>query len=250
MNRLRDESGWDALSERGIALLRRVPASSSRSDLKRRVWAGLQEISSRDAFAPHHARLKGLALGVVVVASAATAGAAIGERWIAPRIDRVTTADAAARADAQPRHHRAAVRRVAQASEPPASAPPAPAAEALTEPPPATEARAPSRLPHHSVPAAADTRTEVLDALVALRRDHDADRAAGLLGRYLGANRHGALREEALALAIEAADSRGNAAEARRLARLYLVDFPSGRFGQFAGQHLGPPVDRTPAPTP
>jgi hypothetical protein len=234
MNRLRDESGWDALSERGIALLRRVPASSSRSDLKRRVWAGLQEISAGDAFEPHHARLKGLALGVVVIASAATAGAAIGGRWIAPRMDRATIADAAARADAKPRHHRAAVRRVAEAAEPPAIAP---SAEALAEPLPATEARAPSRLAHHSVPAA-DARTEVLDALVALRRDHDADRAAGLLDRYLGANRHGALREEALALAIEAADSRGNAAEARRLARVYLVDFPSGRFGQFAGQHL------------
>lgn len=236
MNRLRDESGWDALSERGIALLRRVPASSSRSDLKRRVWAGLQEISARDAFEPHHARLKGLALGLVVVASAATAGAAIGGRWIGPRMDRASVADAAPRADAKPRHHRAALRRVAEASEPPAIE--APAAEAVADPPP-PEVRASSRPAHHSVSPAADARTEVLDALVALRRDHDAERAAGLLDRYLGANRHGALREEALALAIEAADSRGDAAEARRLARLYLVDFPSGRFGQFAGQHLG-----------
>jgi hypothetical protein len=240
MNRLRDESGWDSLSERGIALLRRVPASSGRSDLKRRVWAGLQEICASDAGEPHHARLKGLALGVAVVASAATAGAAIGGRWIAPRMDAKTVA-AAERAEAPSHHRRGASRRVAEASEAVAIETPAPVAETAVGAPPPTDARTSSRPVRHGAASAAEGRTEVLDALVALRRDHDADRAAGLLGRYLGANRHGALREEALALAIEAADSRGNAAEARRLARLYLIDFPTGRFGQFAGQHLGAP---------
>jgi hypothetical protein len=236
MNRLRDESGWDSLSERGIELLRRVPASSIRSDLKRRVWMELQEIYASDTVEPHHARLKALVLGVAVVASAATAGAAIGGRWIAPRIDRTIAAAAAARAEVTPRHHHGAVRRVADLEEAPAIEAPAPAAEEVALPPPAVHAS--SHAVRHSAAPAAEERTEVLDALVALRRDHDAERAAGLLDRYLGANRHGGLREEALALAIEAADARGNAPEAQRLARLYLVEFSGGRFGQFASRHV------------
>ena len=246
MDRLRDESGWDSVSERGIELLRRVPASPSRPDLRRRVWAGVQEILVGTSEAPHHARLKALALGIVVVASAATAGAAIGGRWIAPRIGRSTAPVAAARTDAQPHHRRGAVRRIADAWEPSeVAAPLSPVAAEVVAAPPAADVRAPSRSARHGgVPAAeghaAEGRTEVLDALVALRRDRDAERAAGLLNRYLGANRHGALREEALVLAIEASDTRSDVAGARRLARLYLLEFPTGRFGQFAGQHLPP----------
>lgn len=243
MNRLRDESGWDSLSERGIELLRQVSESCSRSELKRRVWAELQALSAGDRIEPHHARLKALALGIAVVASAATAGAAIGGRWIAPRIDRAIASAVAARADVTPRHHRGAIRRLADAGQAPAIEAPAPAAEEEVGATPATNVGAATHPARHSSAPAAEGRTEVLDALVALRRDHDAARAAGLLDRYLAANRHGALREEALALAIEAADTRGNAAEARRLARLYLLEFPGGRFGQFAGHHLGAPVD-------
>ncbi|HEY6478044.1 MAG TPA: hypothetical protein VI456_15810, partial [Polyangia bacterium] len=239
MNRLRDESGWDSVSERGIELLRRVPDSSSRLDLKRRVWAGVQEICVNAAVEPRHARVKAFALGIAVVASAATAGAAIGGRWIAPRIDRTIVADATPRAEAQPRHHRGAIRRVAEAWEPSEIEAPAPLTSERVAAPSVTDLHAQSRPVRHVATPVVEGRTEVLDALVALRRDHDADRAAELLDRYLGANRHGALREEALALAIEAADTRADATDARRLARLYLAEFPSGRFGQFAGQHLG-----------
>jgi hypothetical protein len=243
MNRLRDESGWDSLSERGIELLRRVPASYSRWDLKRRVWAEVQEICVNASVEPHHARVKAFALGIVVVASAATAGAAIGGRWIAPRVDRPFVSAATTPAEAQPHRHKGkgTVRRIADAWEPSELAATAPATAA--EPVAAssvTEMRAPTRAARHAGTPVAEGRTEVLDALVALRRDHDADRAAGLLDRYLGANRHGALREEALVLAIEAADTRGDVTGGRRLAGLYLVEFPTGRFGQFAGQHLGP----------
>jgi hypothetical protein len=198
----------------------------------------LQEIYAADTVEPHHARLKALVLGVAVVASAATAGAAIGGHWIAPRIDRTIVASAAARADLTPRHHRGAIRRVADLGETPAIEAPVPAEDLA---PPAREVHASSHSVRHSAAPApiAEGRTEVLDALVALRHDHDADRAAGLLDRYLSANRHGALREEALALAIEAADARGNTAEAQRLARLYLAEFSGGRFGEFATRHLG-----------
>jgi hypothetical protein len=203
----------------------------------------VQEILVGTSEAPHYARLKALALGIVVVASAATAGAAIGGRWIAPRLGRSTAPVVMVPTEMQPHHRRAAIRRIADAWEPSElAAPPSPVAAEAVAAPPVADVRAPSRPARHGGVPAAEGRTEVLDALVALRRDHDADRAAGLLDRYLGANRHGALREEALVLAIEAADTRADAAGARRLSRLYLVEFPTGRFGQFAGQHLTAPA--------
>ena len=67
-----------------------------------------------------------------------------------------------------------------------------------------------------SAASVARERTEVLDALVALRREHDPVRAGTLLARYLSAHPHGALREEALVLAIEAADARGDHGAAAR----------------------------------
>jgi hypothetical protein len=85
-----------------------------------------------------------------------------------------------------------------------------------------------------SVAAVARERTEVLDAMVALRRDHDAVRAGALLDDYLTAHPRGVLREEALVLAVEAADARGDAGTARRLARAYQAAFPGGRFTPFA----------------
>ena len=74
--------------------------------------------------------------------------------------------------------------------------------------------------------------------MIALRRDHDADRAGQLLDRYLAARPHGALREEALALAIEAADARGDRAGVSNWARTYQTDYPTGRFAGFARSHL------------
>ena len=80
-------------------------------------------------------------------------------------------------------------------------------------------------------------RTEVLDALVALRREHDPVRAGTLLARYLSAHPRGALREEALVLAIEAADARGDRAIGEQLAHAYQGEFPAGRFLAFARSH-------------
>jgi hypothetical protein len=238
MNRLRDESGWDVVSERGIELLRRVPASPGRPDVKRRVWAALQEMSLGLLDRPRHATLKAFALSVVVVASAATAGAAIGGRWVARRIDRPGSGMEPQRVESRPRH-RAATRRIADAWETPAAeTPPVPVVDPVAVAP-KIDARTPVRVVAHPAAAPlAEGRPEVLEALIALRRDHDADRAAGLLDRYLAASRHGALREEALALAIEAADARHDQAGARRLAHAYLAEFPLGRFGQFAQEHV------------
>ncbi len=77
----------------------------------------------------------------------------------------------------------------------------------------------------------------MLDALVALRREHDPVRAGALLARYLSAHPRGALREEALVLAIEAADARGDRAGGAQLAQVYQDEFPAGRFLPFARSH-------------
>ena len=65
----------------------------------------------------------------------------------------------------------------------------------------------------------------------ALRQDHDAELAAALLDDYLRRWPNGALVEESLALAIEAANARGDA-RARVFASEYLRRFPNGRFAE------------------
>ena len=107
-------------------------------------------------------------------------------------------------------------------------------------PAPQTPARsAPKKLASlpPSAASVARERTEVLDALVALRREHDPVRAGTLLARYLSAHPRGALREEALVLAIEAADARGDRTGGEQLAQAYQTEFPAGRFLPFARSH-------------
>jgi hypothetical protein len=72
----------------------------------------------------------------------------------------------------------------------------------------------------------------VLSAIEILRRQHDAARAGQLLDEYLRSHPQGALREDAMALAAEAASARGDQRESRRLAAQYEHAFPDGRFRQ------------------
>ncbi len=77
----------------------------------------------------------------------------------------------------------------------------------------------------------------VLSAARALRKDHDPERAAVLLADYLHRYPDGALAEEALALAIEAALERGDE-QGATLASQYLSRYPSGRFQEVANRAL------------
>jgi hypothetical protein len=70
---------------------------------------------------------------------------------------------------------------------------------------------------------------QIMTAVRALRQDHDPARAGALLDDYLRRYPRGALAEEALGLAIEAASARGDA-RAAALARSYLERYPRGRF--------------------
>jgi hypothetical protein len=252
MNRLRDESGLDPISEKGIEMLRSVRPTASSPLLKRRVWAALQESTIASPVRQRSSLLRVLVVGVGLVAFTATAAATIGGRRIAARIEKLLGTRAGGGPGAtQPRTERTKpVRLVAEA-------PKAPDVELLpavvpVEAPAKTESRPPSAAssgssahgalrPARPVPLASEAtreRAQVWEALVALRRDHDPNRAAALLNHELEANPHGVLRQEALVLAIEAADARGDRRGAESFARAYQRDFPSGRFKQLAQRYL------------
>ena len=78
----------------------------------------------------------------------------------------------------------------------------------------------------------------MFEAARALRRDRDPVRAGALLEDYFRRYPRGALAEEALAVAIEAAVARGDA-RAPALARRYLARYPGGHFRNVAERALG-----------
>jgi hypothetical protein len=238
MNRLRDEVGQGPIHDKGIELMRRTPGTPSDADLKRRVWAAVKDAEPRGSRAYRWSALRSLAVAGVILCICGSAAAMIGRhglRWIWPR--------AAAPVPTPP----AIAPRVAPAPRTVGASTPALAPEAVAVPSaapiPSAKPRSVRATPQHAIelsPAAAATaeRTQVLDAMVALRRDHDAARAGHLLDHYLATHPHGALREEALVLAIEAATTRGDGATARRLAAVYTDGYPQGRFRDFARSTL------------
>jgi hypothetical protein len=253
MNRLREESGLDPISEKGIEMLRSVRPTASSPLLKRRVWAAVQESTIASPARQRSSLLKVLVVGFGLVAFTATAAATIGGRGIAARIEKLFRPQAGVGVGAAaPRAERTKpVRIVAEAERAPdlEMLPESAAAEAAVKADSRMPvARSPLASPAHSalrpsrtVPLAAETtreRAQVWEALVALRRDHDANRAATLLNHELEANPHGVLRQEAFVLAIEAADARGDRHGAEGFARAYEREFPSGRFKQLAQRYL------------
>lgn len=115
--------------------------------------------------------------------------------------------------------------------------------EAATEPePPAATTAAPS--PRSAPKPAERTRgkssedpTQVLEAMRALRAEHDPKKAQGLLSDYMKKHPNGVLAEDALALSIEAATARRDPA-AKDYARRYLSAFPNGRYKALATRAL------------
>jgi hypothetical protein len=99
-----------------------------------------------------------------------------------------------------------------------------------TQPAPSSR---PERIGSASPAPAAPESVLVLDAMHAMHYEHDATRALGLLDEYLRRFPSGALLEESLALAIEAASARNDKAAAS-YARTYLTRFPAGRFREAA----------------
>jgi hypothetical protein len=238
MNRLRDESAFDPMSERGIDLLRQVQPLPPPPEMKRRVWAALQQT-------PHAApslrpkMLRAVVLVGGIIAFGATAGAAIGGRWIARHVERLRSSPATTSVMPAAPPRREHVRPVRMLAEAPVTAPEVtPPVEEQAIPVGLDRSRAHRVVAAAPAPSRVSERTQVLDALIALRRDHDPRRASELLDAYLTDNRHGALREEALVLALEAADARGDVVHAVRLSHTYQSEFPHGRFASFVQSHI------------
>ncbi len=79
-----------------------------------------------------------------------------------------------------------------------------------------------------------------MQAIGALRTDHDPWRAEDLLQSYLRTHPRGALAEEALALQIEAARARHDGIAVERAAR-YLRLYPKGAYRKAAETALESP---------
>jgi hypothetical protein len=93
----------------------------------------------------------------------------------------------------------------------------------------------------HALAATADESAVIVDAVRALRRDHDARRAEELAEEVLQRYPHGVQREEAMAVAMEAAIANGDPAAARRWAERYLEAYGAGRFADRARDVLAAP---------
>jgi hypothetical protein len=85
-----------------------------------------------------------------------------------------------------------------------------------------------------TVAATSDESALVVDAVRALRREHDPRRARELAEEVLQRYPRGAQCEEAMAVAMEAATMGGDSATARRWAERYLEAFGAGRFADHA----------------
>jgi hypothetical protein len=182
-----------------------------------------------------------LVLGALLLTGAAAA-ATLGPTWILARVKTLTAPApvTTTRPSPQPSrvHHAALLEAPPTASATPAEDPapvvaPTPVARAVVHPSGHPSGRENDRMPA----SAHDDPTRLVDAIRALRTDHDPARAAALLAEYIKMYPHGALAEEALALSIEAADARNDPSTAS-FAEQYSKKYPRGRFRRAAEQAL------------
>ena len=172
-------------------------------------------------------------VGVLSLAGAATAAATIGRRVWNERHAPVVDAPAV-------RAPVAAIRRARPARVAMLEAPAAAAAEPIAPVRPARRGKPPARARVITIPRAlpsSEDPSQVVDAIQALRNNHDSVRASRLLADYLTRYPHGALAEEAIALSIEAAAANHSPAAAS-FAERYLRQYPNGRFRQTAEKAL------------
>jgi hypothetical protein len=260
---LRDQTGdADPAVARAAALVASVPPLAPSAEQERRVRRAVLLAGE-----PRRARLglllrPGIALAVLCLAGA-VAAATVGRGLVGRAYQRLVGVEAPH--DIRARDHRGAPHAVpdappaAVAVSAPAAPSPVPAAEEPTAqpaldlaPPPTTvrhTAHGSPRAAAHGAPAAVKTPPApepappvapapqetalVMKAVRALRRQHQPAQAGALLDEYLRRFPQGALAEEALALAIEAASARGDG-RAAVLARDYLRRYPHGRFERAA----------------
>ena len=250
MKRLRDESASNPTRVRGTRLLRSGSPSPRRPlpEMKRRVWARLVEArtSAASARTTRHpsVRRRSAVLTLLLVLSTATAGAVIGRRVIGRGRTSSVSNDRPAvvvrSAGHQRSHKQPEV--VDDFSRPLENGPSAEIAVPI-----ASHHRVGTHSPHGTdrlalersvARAVADEKEQaahklLVDAMFTLRRTRDFERAGVLLEDYLTKYPHAALREEAIALAVEAAAARADLARRDYWASVYVKDYPAGRFRAF-----------------
>lgn len=164
---------------------------------------------------------------ILLAAGAGIAGATVGPTWMVRQWHRLTTPPTA---DPTPAAPAAVVAVPARRPDPPPRETP----ETLERP--RLVRPIPPRAATHPV-ARVEDPTALVQAVRALRRDHDPRRAARLVDAYMRTYPRGALAEEALALQIEAASAQ-QSPRAADFAREYLRLYPTGRFRAPARQAL------------
>jgi len=250
MKRLRDEPAADPTRERGTRLLRSGSPGPRRPvpEMKRLVWARLSE-ARNDGASPRRTRRsvvrrRSAILTLLLVLSTATAGAVIGRRVLRRSPTPLVTNDHPAGA-ARPAGHQRSRKQPAAGDDfslPPKNEPPANIA-VPTEPHHHVGVQAPRgpdrpALDKSVARSVVDEKDQaghqlLVDAMLALRRARDFRRAGVLLEDYLAKYPRGTLREEAIALTVEAAAARTDLARRDYWANVYVKDYPAGRFRAF-----------------
>ena len=239
--RLRDEVAANPTRARGTKLLRSAspPPRRPLPEMKRRVWARLVEArttaASRRTTRHSAVRRRSALLTLLLVLSTATAGAVIGRRVIGRGRTPLVSADHPAGVVRPAGHQRSHEhpKVVDDFSLPPETEPSADTAVPI-EPHRRVGVHAPRGTDRSAVDEKEQAAHQLLvDAMLALRRARDFERAGALLENYLTKYPRGALREEAIALAVEAAAARTDLARRDYWASVYLKDYPTGRFRGF-----------------
>jgi hypothetical protein len=218
VKRLVEDPGAPESPDRFLAdLIRAVDPTVPDPFRKRRVLLGVMGPRQR------RASLLRPAIVVFSVVVAVTAGAALGRTWFSPAAHRASPVE--------PRPSRVL--------------PTPPAAEDLRPGAPEPETQEPAQAttapvgPRRRTTPSASERPKgedpgaLVDAIHALRTEHDPVRAGELLSRYMATYPNGVLTEDALALAIEAAVARRDPVAAE-YAKRYLKQYPEGRFNKLA----------------
>ena len=217
-----------SLESDAAELLRDAGPPRGAPEAKQRVRARLLESRVRPprrrrlAFAP--------AMALVALGLGTAAAATVGVRWW--RAERapspVVSDEASRRPRVAPTRARAGLGPPVEQSEDV----PAPPLEVLPDPaaPSSTPPSAPPLRAKRARASEAITETALLfEATRALRSERDAARAGALLDEYFRRFPRGALGEEALAVAVEAAAARGDA-RVHALGRRYLQRYPDGHY--------------------
>ncbi len=243
MERLRDREPNNPIDADAATLLRAAPAQPPSPTRQRLIRASGETGASSPMMQLLRPALGGAVLGSVVLASVMVIG---------------TYREKAKTVSPEPRP--TSETSIPEEPMPQKQMPPAETREPAALPPKATtkEPRHPVSAPkaepserksaqtEHKQPVASNDKPVadqeeslgLLRAATALRREHDPALSLSLLDQYLRRYPKGALLEEALALAIEAALEEGSP-RAAGYAERYLAKFPDGRFTDSARRARG-----------